>query len=632
MTGTTQSRTRGGRRRRAAYAASAFLAIAGATVISVSATSAFAATGSGDNSGVTATPIQHVVVIFDENISYDHYFGTYPNAVNAPGETPFTAASATPTSNNYVSDPALLTANPNQYQPARLTPAQAVTCDQNHQYGAEQLAMDGGKMDQFVQYTAQGCNPGTTPVYDAPGLVMNYYDGNTVAGLWNYAQNYTMSDNAWESSFGPSTPGALNLIAGQTHGGQAVNSLTGAPTSSAYDIQSPDSSGVGTVINDPDPYYDDCSDNSTAKTTGGNATVQMQGKNIGDLLNAKNVTWGWFQGGFTPSTPATGTTPASCLGDTHANVNGATSIDYSPHHSPFQYYASTSNPHHLAPSSDDMIGKTDQANHQYDLSSFDTALASNNLPAVSFLKAPEYQDGHANYSDPVDEQHFLVKEINAIESSSAWPSTAIVINYDDSDGWYDHASPTILNGSTDTNVYSKGTPPVVYGDQPMCQSAPAAAGGYLDRCGPGPRLPLLVISPWTKQNNIDHSAIEQTSITQFIEQNWSTGSLGDGSFDTRAGSLNPLFDFTNPQQRAVLLNENGTVGSVVPVTVTVPTTPTSTPTATPSSSGSSTPVAAGGSHLASTGLNVAVPIGGAALLVAAGVIVFVVRRRRHVAE
>jgi phospholipase C len=80
------------------------------------------------------------------------------------------------------------------------------------------------------------------------------------------------------------------------------------------------------------------------------------------------------------------------------------------------------------------IGRQDQANHQYDLSYFYQALKFGSLPAVSYLKAAEYQDGHAGYSDPIDEQHFLVNTINQTELSRFWPSTAIVVTYDDSDG------------------------------------------------------------------------------------------------------------------------------------------------------------------------------------------------------
>ncbi|HET6711159.1 alkaline phosphatase family protein, partial [Amycolatopsis sp.] len=197
----------------------------------------------------TTTPIKHVVVIFGENISFDHYFGTYPDAANTDG-TPFTAAHGTPKVNGL--DKKLLTDNPNAYNPKRLTPEQALTCDQNHNYGAEQAAFDGGKMDKFVEKTETDKCTGQPILFGEPGLVMDYFDGNTVTGMWNYAQHYAMSDNSFNTVFGPSTPGALNLISGQTHGGQAVDPVTHEPVSDAYAVVSPDANGVGTVINDPD--------------------------------------------------------------------------------------------------------------------------------------------------------------------------------------------------------------------------------------------------------------------------------------------------------------------------------------------------------------------------------------------
>jgi phospholipase C len=322
------------------------------------------------------------------------------------------------------------------------------------------------------------------------------------------------------------------------------------PTSTA--VQSKNAAGVGTVIGDPDPVYDDCADSDH---TSSSALVGMSGKNVGDLLNARGVSWGWFQGGFTPTTPWNGQAGSYAQCDaTTANVGGATPKDYSPHHNPFEYYKSTSNPHHLPPTSTQAIGHTDQANHQYDLTSFDKALAANNLPAVSFLKAPEAQDGHAAYSDPLDEQKFVVNEINALQKSKDWASTAVIVTYDDSDGWYDHVAPTIANGSNDASV-----------DSTVCTTVKKVAAGYADRCGPSQRLPFLVVSPWAAQNKVDHTAIEQASPLKFIEDNWSTGRIGDASFDQRAGSLDGLFDWKHPQQREVLLDPaSGAVAKVVP--------------------------------------------------------------------
>ncbi|WP_406516100.1 alkaline phosphatase family protein [Streptomyces sp. NBC_00873] len=533
-------------------------ALLGAAALATASAAVPAVASSAHDSTGTATPIKHVVVIYDENVSFDHYFATYPQASNTDGTT-FKAAKDTPKADNLL-NAGLLTKNPNLYAPKRLASSQAMTCDQNHSYGPEQYAANGGKADKYVENTEVNKCSG---LFGEPGLVMDYYDGNTVTGLWNYAQQYALNDTSYSSVFGPSTPGALNLISGQTHGVISVDPASGTEnpkqttTPDPSTVLSPDAKGVGTVINDPDPAYDDCSDKDHTSTS---ALAAMQGKNIGDLLNAKDVSWGWFQGGFRPSTAWTGKSGdyAKCGGTTHTNVGGAAVEDYSPHHSPFEYYKSTSNPHHLAPKSISEIGHNGQANHNYDLTDFDAALKTGNLPAVSFLKAAEYQDGHAAYSDPIDEQHFLVKEINALQQSPQWKSTAVVVAYDDSDGWYDHATSKVLNGSTDSTLGSNGKAL----DSAACQSGPAAAGGYADRCGPGTRQPLLVISPYSKVNKVDHTATEQASITQFIENNWHTGRIGDASFDQRSGTLTNMFDFQHPNNKQVLLNSDGSVKSV----------------------------------------------------------------------
>jgi phospholipase C len=338
---------------------------------------------------------------------------------------------------------------------------------------------------------------------------MDYYDGNTVTGLWNYAQHFAMSDNSYSTGFGPSTPGALNLVSGQTHG--------------ATPAALPGETANGTVIGDPDPTGDDCS---------GTTTATMSGNNVGDLLNAKGVTWGWFQGGFKPSGQTGG--KAVC-GTAHTNVGGASVTDYSAHHEPFQYYAQTANPHHLPPTSVAAVGTTDQAKHQYDLSDFSAAADSGHLPAVSFLKASKYQDGHPGYSDPIDEQHFLVDTINHLQKLDSWKSTAVVVAYDDSDGWYDHVMGPIVSQSSDPTGDALTDPG-------KCGTAPA--GAYQDRCGYGPRQPLLAISPWAKSNFVDHSVTDQSSILRFAEDNWGLGRIGNQSLDAKAGSLANLFDFS----------------------------------------------------------------------------------------
>jgi phospholipase C len=454
-------------------------------------------------------PIKYLVVIFQENVSFDHYFGTYPNATNPSNEPNFYPDPNTPSVNGLNNE--LLTDNPNSANPVRLDRSQPFTCDQNHDYTPEQKAFDHGLMDMFVENTTgTGCQPPPKQelFFDGPGVVMDYYDGNTVTALWNYAQNFAMNDNSYGTTFGPSTPGHLNLISGQTHG--------------ATPASIPDNVANGTVIGDPDPTTDDCS---------GSTTVELSGKNVGDLLNAKGVTWGWFQGGFKPTSVVNG--KAVC-GASSVNIGGATVTDYSAHHEPFQYYQSTANLHHLPPLSVMNIGHTDQANHQYDLSDFWAAANARNIPAVSFLKAAKYQDAHAGYSDPLDEQTFLVNTINALQKLPQWSNMAIIIAYDDSDGWYDHVMGPIVSQSNDAANDALTDPG-------LCGTP--KAGAFLDRCGYGPRLPLLVISPFSKENFVDHSITDQSSILRFIEDNWNLGQIGDQSFDEKAGSLLNMFDF-----------------------------------------------------------------------------------------
>src|SRR5262249_21408008 len=286
--------------------------------------------------------------------------------------------------------------------------------------------------------------------------------------------------------------GAINLVSGDTGGvdtaaeaNKTSISIASATTPNA-DI-TPDGNGGFSLTGDAQPYWDDCSTRDA---------VGMSGKNIGDELNAAGLTWGWFQGGFRPTTSfkealaATGNAgqptrefvpdefkaaefQKSVPHDRNQGLcNAVTAVgkglggdgqwgfkdDYIAHHEPFQYYASTANPHHLTVPTDAQgndtlaglatIGRDTQSyvkgkpqfntpNHNYDMSDFDqlvNAISSGKLPAaalpaVSLLKAPGFQDGHAAYSDPQDEQEFIAHVVNEVMSSPDWQSTAIVINY-----------------------------------------------------------------------------------------------------------------------------------------------------------------------------------------------------------
>lgn len=449
----------------------------------------------------TKTPIKYLVVIFQENRPFDHYFGTYPKAANFFGDPCFKARRNTPSVNGLTTT--LTTLNQNLVQPFRISRNQAFASgsDPRHRYTSLQAACNSGLMDKFVEVTGVGCTP--------PTIVMGHFDGNTVTALWNYAQYFAMSDNFRTTNIGGSTAGALNLISGQTHG--------------AIPAFIPDIVAEGTLINDTDPTFDQCS---------AQPTVEMTGFNIGNLLNAKGITWGWFQGGF-----------ANCSAS-HIGPSGLPVTDYIPHHNPFQYYQSTSNPQHLPPSSIQAIGKNDQANHIYDISDFWAAVKEEHIPAVSLLKAPAYQDGHAGYSDPLFEQEFLVTTINKLQKLSQWKDMAIIIAYDDSGGWYDHECPVLINHSQ--------LPEDVFGGPGNCGLNPPL-GGYQGRPAFGQRVPCVVISPWAKENYVDHLMIDQTSILRFIEDNWNLGRIGNFSFDQYANKLDTLFNFKKRHKRHLFL-------------------------------------------------------------------------------
>ena len=537
----------------------------------------------------TATPIKHVVIIFGENISFDHYFGTYPTAKNLTGEVAFHAKANTPKANNLVTPldvnnnfqplsggPDLLTANPNftnttvngagAANPFRLNPIQAATNDQGHNYKPEQQASNNNLMDSFPAFTgtAGPPPPGTQPEAATKGLVMGYYDGNTVLALWNYAQVFAMNDNSWTTTFGPSTPGAINLISGQTNGMISPNKdFTMFSTSHVM------AGGFGgwTMIGDTDPLNDVCSVASDQNL--------MAGKNIGDLLNTKNITWGSFMGGFNLlKTNPNGSSGCNRITNPTVPNFPFNSVDYIPHHAWFQYYASTANPTHARPSSVATIGQSfigdagtaEPANHNYDSDDFFESIQAGSLPAVSFVKAPAYQDGHAGYSNPIDEQAFVIQVVNAIQDSKYWATTAVIIAYDDSDGWYDHQAPPILNpsslatsgnpgGATNTTDALNGAGLCNNGAQQgktvPTTSLPGASvdGGtanpVMGRCGYGTRVPLMVISPFAKANFIDHTLTDQASVLRFIEDNWLGGERiqAGASFDTIAGPIDNMFDF-----------------------------------------------------------------------------------------
>jgi len=181
------------------------------------------------------------------------------------------------------------------------------------------------------------------------------------------------------------------------------------------------------------------------------------------------------------------------------------------------------------------------------MSDFDALVAAINhgfvspdhLPALSLLKAPGYQDGHAAYSDPLDEQDFIVREINALEHTPDWSSTAVVIAYDD----FRRLLRPRVSAACTTRRTRRAWPTRRSAGLPqrtgLCgKASDTPLAGQNGRCGYGPRLPLLVISPWAGHGHIDHTFTDQSSIIKFVEDNWHLPRIA-GSFDAKGRFAEP---------------------------------------------------------------------------------------------
>ncbi len=300
----------------------------------------------------------------------------------------------------------------------------------------------------------------------------------------------------------------------------------------------------------------------------------MSGKNIGNLLNDAQVSWGSFMGGFDLTlTNSNGTT--GCTRSTVSSVTTRTVTDYIPHHAWFQYYQSTANPTHARPSSIAAVGHSkqkngktaDPANHEYDLNDFFAAVKAGNFPAVSYVKLSAFQDAHPGNSNPLDEQTGTVEVINFLQKQREWKDTAVIVTYDDSDGWYDHAYATPTSASYDSAA-DQVNGPGQCGKGPDVQPQPKGVSGLPvnGRCGPGTRVPFLVISPFAKKNFVSHTRISHASVVRFIEDNWlHRKRLGGGSIDASAGSIMDMFDFHRHDEKKLFLDpDSGTVVFSVP--------------------------------------------------------------------
>ena len=447
-----------------------------------------------------------------------------PQAANPPGDPPFEARANTPTVNNLLPSPLngnrdLRATNPNQSKPFRLDRTQFVTCSQDHTYRPEQRAANLGRMNRFVQPTDNSdvCAPAAARAVTAGHGLLRRQHGDGAVEL--------------RPALRPQRQRVRRRRTGRRHPAPSTSSpdaRPGPPRTTTKTVTQ------GVLYGDADPSTTICSDPAKGQAT-------LTGPNVGDLLTQAGVSWGWFQGGFRLD-PAT---------TRRRRANGTIGTSRASRRRTTRRTTTRSSTSTRPPTRDTCrrrrtrrSGMTTRRNHQYDLGDFWTAADSGHLPAVSYLKAAGYQDGHPGpqNSNPLDEQDFLVSTLNHLQRLPEWSSHRGGARLGRLGRAVRPRVPAqrapLGQRALDRSLRRRHceTPSAVPGSARRARARPGDRVFEM-RCGYGERLPLLVVSPYAQDNHVDHTLIDQTSVLQFIEDNWGLGRLGHESFDAEAGSL-----------------------------------------------------------------------------------------------
>ncbi|HEY7237994.1 MAG TPA: acid phosphatase [Burkholderiales bacterium] len=435
--------------------------------------------------------IDHLIVIYAENRSFDNLYGLFPGANGLANATPAqyvqvdhdgtTLPHLPPVWRGKRPDPAFPRDLPNRpFQidapPIDLALTQP-TRDLIHDYYPQQEQIDGGRNDRFVE------------VSNAGALAMGYYDGSKLP-MWKWAQEYTLADNFFMGAFGGSYLNHFWLICACTPADPAVPAAkraqleangwlkrTARSPSSALDGPAvfttgqftPDGYSVG---NQQAPYQPSGvppargGDPRYAGTSGYTLPPQTM-KTIGDTLSAKGISWAWYAGGWNEALEDGMQDPAAKRRVIYNNEPG--SPYFAVHHQPFNYFA------RFAP------GTMDRAEHLKDYADLLAAIDRGELPQVTFYKPPGRFDQHPGNTDVMSGDIHISGLVAKIKASPLWASSVIIVTYDENGGFWDHVPPP------------KG-----------------------DRWGPGTRIPAMIISPFARRGYVDHAYYDTTSILKLI--------------------------------------------------------------------------------------------------------------------
>jgi phospholipase C len=461
--------------------------------------------------------IEHVVVIYAENRSFDNLYGLFPGANGVSNATPaqYTQVdrdgaplnTLPPVWKGKDPDPAFPRNLPNRPFRIDAPPVNLAlstkTRDLIHEFYRNQEQINGGRNDRFVAAS------------DAGGLAMGYYDGSTLP-MWKWAQEYTLADNYFMGAFGGSYLNHMWLICActpvdgnapqnlraqvdergwlKTKPTSPVSVMTGAGEFLGGEV-TPDGYSVNTTqppyqpsrvppAKDGDPRFADPAKHSLPPQTL---------KTIGDTLSAKGVSWAWYAGAWDEALKD-GMQPPDAPRKVIATLAGGAPY-FVTHHHPFNYFA------RFAP------GTPDREQHLKDASQMIAGIEKGDLPQVVFYKPTGILNQHPGYADILSGDAHVADLVAKIKASPLWASTAIIVTYDENGGFWDHVPPP------------KG-----------------------DRFGPGTRVPAIIISPYARRGYVDHTAYDTTSILKFITLRFGLEPLP--GVRAGAGDLTAAFDFS----------------------------------------------------------------------------------------
>jgi acid phosphatase len=465
--------------------------------------------------------IEHIVVIYPENRSFDHLYGLFPGANGIADATPQAKTQLDHDGRPLPHLPPVYTneGKADARFPQRLpngpfridAPPVNARFDQVlpspiHNYWQNREQINGGANNLFVAMTTVGA------------WTMGYYDGSAMK-MWQWARDYTLADNFFMAAYGGSflnhqwlvcacTPRHADAPASVRAQLDANGNLKRKPGSPASVMDGPVElmdgrvTPDGWVVNTSQPPFQPsgippAADGPRELADAAKLPVPPQtAKTIGDTLSAKGVSWAWYSGGWNAAV-ADGTQESKAKRNVIYNREAGSPI-FQPHHQPFNYFA------RFAP------GSPDRARHLKDGADFVAAIETGTLPQVSFYKPSGRDSQHPSYTDLLTGDRHIDELLQKLRKSPQWPRMAVIVTYDENGGFWDHAPPP-------------------------------TGSGYADRWGPGTRIPAVVISPFARRGYVDSTPYDTTSILKLITRRFGLEALP--GVREKTGDLTGAFTF-----------------------------------------------------------------------------------------